>query len=41
LECYREALPLAGDVKMQHSQYEMVIDRAWVEQRLKEPFVRK
>ena len=41
LERYREALPLAGDVKIQHSQYELVIDRAWVEQRLKEPFVRK
>ena len=41
VECYREALPLAGNVKIQHSQYDLVVDRAWVEQRLKEPFVRR
>jgi tetratricopeptide (TPR) repeat protein len=41
LERYREALPLAGDLKIQHSQYDLLIDRAWVEQRLKEPFMQK
>lgn len=38
---YREALSVAGNAKIQHSQYNMVIDRAFVEQCLKEPFVRK
>jgi hypothetical protein len=41
LERYRAALPLAGTAKMQHGQYNLVIDRSFVEQRLKEPFVRK
>ena len=40
LERYREALPLAGDLKIQHSQHQLLIDRAWVERRLKEPFMR-
>lgn len=36
---YREALAL-GDLRVQHDQYRLVIDRAWVEQRLQEPFQR-
>ena len=38
LACYREALKLDPGVPMQHSQWGMTIDRAWVEERLTTPF---
>jgi aminopeptidase N len=38
---YQEALKMPGEHKMQHSQYHLVIDNNWVEQRLKTPFERK
>lgn len=38
---YREALSIAGHAKIRHPQYNMVIDRSFVEQRLKEPFSRE
>ena len=41
LERYREALAAAGGHSMQHSQYGLEISRAWVEERLREPFVRE
>jgi len=37
---YREALTRAGENSMMHSQYNMVIDRRWLEDRLKTPFKR-
>ncbi len=40
VENYRQALALAGDMRSQHSQYELVIDRAFLEQRLTDPYVR-
>ena len=45
LQCYRKALDVhtkAGlnDFKVRHDQYNMVIDRAWVEERTKKPFER-
>ena len=41
LACYREALKLDTGDSMQHGQYRMTIDRAWVETRLTVPFSRK
>jgi len=41
LACYREALNLDTGDSMQHSQYQMTIDRQWVEARLAIPFSRK
>ncbi len=38
---YQEALEKADGAAMQHGQYGMTIDRAWVEQRLKTPFTRE
>lgn len=38
---YQEALKIPGDHTMRHSQYNLVIDKAWVEERLKTPFARK
>jgi tetratricopeptide (TPR) repeat protein len=38
LVCYREALKLDAGTPMQHSQYRMVIDREWIDARLKTPF---
>jgi tetratricopeptide (TPR) repeat protein len=38
---YQEALKVPGARSMQHSQYNMVIDKKWVEERLKTPFERK
>jgi len=40
LACYMEALKLDPGTAMKHSQWGMTIDRAWVEARLVEPFVR-
>jgi tetratricopeptide (TPR) repeat protein len=41
LAFYREALNVPGEPRMQHSQYNLVIDKRWVEERLKTPFERK
>jgi tetratricopeptide (TPR) repeat protein len=43
LECYHKALDLYSDsslssFKMRHDQWSMVIDREWVEKRIKQPF---
>jgi hypothetical protein len=38
---YQEALKVPGARSMQHSQYNMIIDKKWVEERLKTPFERK
>ncbi|MHC4647561.1 MAG: hypothetical protein ACYTBJ_18905, partial [Planctomycetota bacterium] len=38
---YRRALSQAKDFDVRHGQYGMRINRRWVEQRLKQPFVRK
>jgi tetratricopeptide (TPR) repeat protein len=38
---YEEALKMTGSPNMQHSQYDMKIDKEWVAQRLKSPFERK
>jgi hypothetical protein len=38
---YQEALKVPGSPKMQHSQYKLIIDKTWVEERLKTPFERK
>jgi len=35
---YREALALGGDPSMRHDQYGLILNRAWVEERLKKPF---
>lgn len=41
IEAYRKALEVGGpSPSMQHSQYDMTIDRAWIEERLKTPFTR-
>jgi tetratricopeptide (TPR) repeat protein len=38
---YQEALKVAGSPHMHHSQYNLTIDKPWVEDRLKTPFERK
>ena len=38
---YQEALKVPGSPSMQHSQYNLTIDKPWVEERLKTPFERK
>jgi len=38
LACYRKALELDTGKPMQHGQYNMTIDRRWVEARLRTPF---
>ncbi len=38
---YQEALKVPGSPRMQHSQYNLIIDKTWVEERLKTPFERK
>jgi tetratricopeptide (TPR) repeat protein len=38
---YEEALRVPGSPSMQHSQYNLTINRQWVEDRLKSPFERK
>jgi tetratricopeptide (TPR) repeat protein len=38
---YQEALKVPGEHSMQHSQYNLVINKQWVEERLKTPFERK
>jgi len=38
---YEEARKVPGSPNMQHSQYNMTIDKPWVEARLKTPFERK
>jgi tetratricopeptide (TPR) repeat protein len=40
LEYYRAALKEDPGIAMQHSQYGMTIDRRWLEERLRAPFVR-
>jgi hypothetical protein len=41
LRCYRQALAQGFTGPMRHDQYNMVIDRKWVEERLAMPFTRK
>jgi tetratricopeptide (TPR) repeat protein len=41
LASYQEALKVPGEPRMQHSQYNLVINKRWVEERLKTPFERK
>ena len=41
LACYKEALKLDPGIPMQHGQWGMTIDRAWVEDRLATPFTWK
>jgi tetratricopeptide (TPR) repeat protein len=38
---YAEAAKVPGSPRMQHSQYDMTIDKAWVAERLKTPFIRR
>jgi hypothetical protein len=38
---YQEALKVPGSPSMEHSQYGLTLDKGWVEERLKTPFVRK
>jgi hypothetical protein len=38
---YQEALKVPGSPSMQHSQYSLVINKQWVEERLKTTFERK
>jgi tetratricopeptide (TPR) repeat protein len=38
---YQEALKMPGTPSMRHDQYGLVIDRKWVEERLKTPFERR
>lgn len=38
--CYKEALKRDDGYSMQHDQYRMVIDREWIEARMKVPFTR-
>jgi len=38
---YQEALKVPGSPSMQHSQYHLVINKQWVEERLQTPFERK
>ena len=40
VECYKKALEFDTGETMTHSQYGMAINRQWVEERLKSPFVR-
>jgi tetratricopeptide (TPR) repeat protein len=40
VSCYKEALKHETGQQMQHGQFNMTIDRKWVEKRLKEPFKR-
>jgi len=39
--CYQEALKFPGSPRMQHDQYKLVINKQWVEDRLKMPFERR
>ena len=41
IECYHEALKLPGSPSMKHTQYNLVVDKQGVEERLKTPFERK
>src|SRR5208282_5539520 len=38
---YEEALKVPGAQSMQHDQYNLVINKQWVEERLKTPFERR
>lgn len=38
---YQEALKFPGSPTMEHSQYKLIINKQWVEERLKTPFERK
>lgn len=38
---YQEALKVPGSPSMQHSQYNLTLNKQWVEERLKTPFERK
>jgi tetratricopeptide (TPR) repeat protein len=38
---YQEALKVQGSPTLQHSQYNMTINKAWVEERMRTPFERK
>ncbi len=38
IESYKQALAISGNPTMQHSQFNLVLNRAWVEERLKTPF---
>jgi tetratricopeptide (TPR) repeat protein len=37
---YKAALATPGEPKMQHSQYQMTLDKKWVEERIRTPFTR-
>jgi hypothetical protein len=41
LECYKEALERYSGLQMRHDQYGMVINKQWIEKRIREPFERK
>jgi tetratricopeptide (TPR) repeat protein len=41
VNCYRKALEIPAGGEMRHDQYHMRINRAWVQERLKEPFRRQ
>jgi hypothetical protein len=41
LTCYKEALKYEKGQRMTHSQYNMLLDRKWIEERLKTPFKRR
>jgi len=41
IEAYREALKRDAGATLQHGQYRLTIDRAWVEARLETPFRRE
>lgn len=38
LESYRQALAIPGNPRLQHTQFTLTLDRAWVEERLRTPF---
>ncbi len=41
IERYKKALEQSADRTMRHDQYQMAINRAWVQKRLEEPFRRE
>jgi hypothetical protein len=40
IQKYHAALAVPGTPQIRHDQYKMKIDKAWVEDRLKTPFMR-
>lgn len=41
LECYNKALGPSANLNMRHDQYQMKLDRQWVQKRIEEPFRRE